>query len=329
MKKCKYCEYETDKPNTFKKHLKYHHYDNKNCDELEYDFIKIFYGLNNSDINTIIHLYNHECYSVMDIAEIYNKTRSIISLILKRNEVTIRNQHDAKKTQKYINKIEKTCLNKYGVKNPSSSIIIKNKRKNTCINKFGYEASFCDAHIRKKALGNINYDELTEKIKKSIYKKYGVYNITQLKWVSDKISKSRKKRMNEMSYEEKLKLTENARKNIKYESKIQLRIQKLINKLNIEYRANGFLWRYNYDFIFKNKKILEIQGDFWHANPKKYKKNDMIVGELTAENIWKKDERKKIKALNNGYNIYYLWENEINNMSDENIINYLINNIVG
>ena len=88
-----------------------------------------------------------------------------------------------------------------------------------------------------------------------------------------------------------------------------------------------FLARYNFDFIFKNKKILEIQGDFWHANPNIYHLDDELLKNWYAEDVWKKDKRKKEKIESLGYTVLYLWESEINKMTDDDIKRWIYDNI--
>ena len=71
-----------------------------------------------------------------------------------------------------------------------------------------------------------------------------------------------------------------------------------------------------YDFKIGNT-IIELNGDFWHANPNKYSEFDILNfpgGYKSAKEIWDKDLEKKNLALNNGYKIYYFWENQINNL---------------
>lgn len=49
---------------------------------------------------------------------------------------------------------------------------------------------------------------------------------------------------------------------------------------------------YLYDFVISNIKLcIEFNGDIWHANPSKYKKDDIVFGK-TASDIWDKDNRK-------------------------------------
>ena len=58
-----------------------------------------------------------------------------------------------------------------------------------------------------------------------------------------------------------------------------------------------------------HKKIIEFYGDYWHANPNKFKATD-IIKKTTAQKIWDHDNQK-IRALNdNGYAVLIIWESE-------------------
>ncbi len=68
---------------------------------------------------------------------------------------------------------------------------------------------------------------------------------------------------------------------------------------------------YFYDFKYKNK-IIEINGDFWHMNPKKYTEKDVnTIMSKTALDIWKTDKAKQNLAKENGYDVLVVWESEI------------------
>ena len=55
--------------------------------------------------------------------------------------------------------------------------------------------------------------------------------------------------------------------------------------------------------------IIEFYGDFWHANPDKYKTGDKIKGN-TVEGIWAKD-RQRVSALEAlGYQVIVIWESD-------------------
>lgn len=69
---------------------------------------------------------------------------------------------------------------------------------------------------------------------------------------------------------------------------------------------------YIYDmFIPKLNLIIEYNGDYWHCNPIKYKKDYINPSnKISAKNIWKRDLNKKNIALKNGHNFIVIWENE-------------------
>ena len=76
---------------------------------------------------------------------------------------------------------------------------------------------------------------------------------------------------------------------------------------------------YAYDFCL-NKKIIEFNGDYWHANPKIYNE-DFInkVKNMSALEIWEYDNNKKICAENHGYEILYIWELDYNQSREDTI----------
>lgn len=67
--------------------------------------------------------------------------------------------------------------------------------------------------------------------------------------------------------------------------------------------------RYFYDFCYCNK-IIEYNGDYWHANPRIYNESDILTKGKTAKEIWDYDTRKIEFAKNNGYEILIIWDSE-------------------
>lgn len=70
------------------------------------------------------------------------------------------------------------------------------------------------------------------------------------------------------------------------------------------------------DFFDEDDSIIvEFYGNFWHANPDYYKPQDIIklpkLGEMTAEEIWKKDSERIDFIKNLGYDkIIIVWEKD-------------------
>ena len=70
-------------------------------------------------------------------------------------------------------------------------------------------------------------------------------------------------------------------------------------------------------------KIIEFNGDFFHANPKIYEKNDIIKISkdkiLVAEKIWKDDNKKQNILKEKGYKLLVIWEYDVKNNREQMI----------
>lgn len=82
-------------------------------------------------------------------------------------------------------------------------------------------------------------------------------------------------------------------------------------------KDNGFLLEhvvdgFKCDIVNVEKKIvIEYYGDFWHANPRKFKPDDWIklIG-MSAKDKWEKDRKRNLGLRSLGYNIIIVWESE-------------------
>jgi len=70
-------------------------------------------------------------------------------------------------------------------------------------------------------------------------------------------------------------------------------------------------------FDGKYKNILfEYNGDYWHCNPKKYDSEYFNKSvKLTASQIWEKDALKAKVAIDKGYILITVWENDMEDLS--------------
>ena len=86
---------------------------------------------------------------------------------------------------------------------------------------------------------------------------------------------------------------------------------------------------YFVDLIVENtNKIIEFNGDFYHANPKFYENDAIIkISEnkiLYAQEIWNQDEYKFDNLKRMGYDVLIIWENDV--LTDkQNEINKCVN----
>lgn len=81
---------------------------------------------------------------------------------------------------------------------------------------------------------------------------------------------------------------------------------------------------YLYDFIdIDGKKIIEYNGDMYHANPKKYKETDTphpYRKNKTSREIWESDKVKIKIAEDNGYKVLTIWDSEYRWGNKEKVI---------
>ena len=67
------------------------------------------------------------------------------------------------------------------------------------------------------------------------------------------------------------------------------------------------------DFVhFTEKKIIETMGDYFHANPKIYKADDIVKG-IKAGIIQRKDKERLKEIKIEGFQILVIWESEFKN----------------
>lgn len=94
------------------------------------------------------------------------------------------------------------------------------------------------------------------------------------------------------------------------------------NEYNIIYSGSRF---FSYDYTNLTKmKIIEFNGDFWHANPKKYTNEAEILFEgKSVKDIWERDKIKLELARSKGFDVMVVWENEWDNDSAETFLRIL------
>ena len=94
---------------------------------------------------------------------------------------------------------------------------------------------------------------------------------------------------------------------------IDYSIQKIISLNENERRFNHYY--HSYDFQIDNV-LVEIQGTYFHADPRFFKEGDIILGKEARE-IWKKDAFKKRVAISRGYKLVTFWEHDISHRREE------------
>lgn len=96
-------------------------------------------------------------------------------------------------------------------------------------------------------------------------------------------------------------------------------VSKLEERIFNDLLSNGFdvkrqflLGKYSYDLYVKSyNTIIEINGTYWHADPRVFKGEQVIkfpYGELLCSEKWRSDDIKNNYARSQGYRVIVLWE---------------------
>ena len=95
---------------------------------------------------------------------------------------------------------------------------------------------------------------------------------------------------------------------------IENKVEQILQSLNVPYEQQVTIDKYTVDFLVDKKYIVECYGDFWHCNPHQYTSSYFNRGKKkTAEEIWKRDTKRKEQFEKMGYKFLCLWESDIRN----------------
>ena len=293
MIKCQLCNVEFKDVRIFNYHVSRMHTFENNVVKFEYICHSI-YGKDKTDELILQYKEGSKSSSCLKTEGFNTVNLLIYSLGIKRSH------SDEKRTIRYKTKYENSCIEKYGVKNVSQIDSIKKKKEQTYINHFG---SYDLKHEQLKN-GSIKFwneygDEHKIKLKKVFKDKYGVENPMQ-------VPEFKQKAMEKL-------------KSPQYESKLEIRVQHALVDLGYNFTKHIYLEGNNYDLLVNNKIIIEIQGDYWHCNPKVYNKDFVTKSGQNAKTIWSIDTMKREKALANGFMFVEIWESEMIDLNDEEL----------
>jgi G:T-mismatch repair DNA endonuclease (very short patch repair protein) len=179
--------------------------------------------------------------------------------------------------------VKSTSLKKFGVENASSSPLIKEKRRQTFNDRYGVDNPF-------------QHEEFKGKMRKTWTKNYGVpYSSASPNCQAAlKTKRSRPHRILEDAL---------AEHGISFISEVEVKGLK-----------DGKHYQPRVDIFLDDKIALEVYGDYFHANPKKYKPSDKIkkfAGYMLASEIWDLDESRISFIKNQGIKVIVIWEYEI------------------
>lgn len=268
---------------------------------------------------------------------IYDLSKQKIDLVKLLTLLGIKRSHsEEKSTPRYIQKYKNTLMERYGVDNISLIPSCKEKKlqklMDSGVNSWSEHFKLCEENrnIAIKLFANDPEKMLKKRQQylQTIRHRYGVDNVAQIAEVREKISINATQRMSEKTSDELRMITLPARtqlmKGDHWETKPEKYLQMILTNLGISYTKHVFVDGFNFDLMIGDKILIEVNGDFWHANPNKYKGDDVLLVGLTAQQLWNKDLNKKQIVESHGYKVLVYWEDYLNETSITCITDRLI-----
>ena len=282
----------------------------------------------------LIENYINNELSAKEISENVGCSVMLVISILKEFGIQARTISESKLTNRARKKTEDTNMSRYGLKNtfqlPTTKITLNKK--------YGVDNIFQE----KSIISKIKNSKITNgTLGKSDPEKSNETKRNWSKEQKEKFSKAMSKtalrtisKMSKKEIEERMLLMRKSKKEEgRFSSKLEVKIANLLNRNNIDFIYTFYIQYHSYDFYIKNTAVLfEINGDYWHANPKIYNSGDYIkigADNVLVDDIWNRDLLKLKIAEKYGYKVFYLWENEINNETEKYIYDFIMDKIDG
>lgn len=287
---------------------------------LKYNFPQI------SDKYVLENEYHQNKLSLVGIRAKYAIDYKSIQWLLKYHNVKQRTSKEACLIGAHRTKNTLSTLYGNSVTNSSQLVSVKEKKKQTFIKNYGVD------NIRK---WKPFYDYVKTVIEARHSTEYHTFvsNNAKKVWES-KTDEEKNDWLYKSIHSDAAKIKSLSNRNGYIVSNLEDSVSEVLNELNIIH-TRQFIIKHKgirkfYDFYLADYDVLiEVNGDYWHASPKIYNKDDVIkypFGYKTAKEIWDRDLLKKQHAEQKNIPILYIWEYELKENKND-IINFLKNKL--
>lgn len=202
---------------------------------------------------------------------------------------------------RFQEKAKDQCFQKYGVKHFTQRVDVRRKLTKTSIDNYSKSKRKREATIIQRYGSFENFHEFRlNRVKKTNLQRYGVeYPLLNKNIIQKTI----------------------IRGNIT--SKLHQRIKKILDLETLGFRSEQSIKNYYVDELNREKRIiLEINGDYVHANPKFFQHNDVIKMKshiYTAQEKWNYDFKRKLELAAEGFILFEVWSSDNLNQVKENL----------
>jgi G:T-mismatch repair DNA endonuclease (very short patch repair protein) len=112
-------------------------------------------------------------------------------------------------------------------------------------------------------------------------------------------------------------------------TKIELFVAKILKNAGYVVDPQYDVLHYRCDiFLPELNLIVEVNGDYWHANPNRFKPEDLVgQKQLKAQDIWNYDAKKLNCLRSLGFKTYVVWETDIKTTTPDKLVEDIVRSI--
>jgi G:T-mismatch repair DNA endonuclease (very short patch repair protein) len=112
-------------------------------------------------------------------------------------------------------------------------------------------------------------------------------------------------------------------------TKIELLVESAFKNAGYDVITQLSVPRYYCDlYLPKFNLIIEVNGNYWHANPEFFKADDFIgQKKAQAHEIWERDKQKINDLKQMGYNVAVVWESQIKKTVPEKLVEDIVRSV--
>lgn len=109
-------------------------------------------------------------------------------------------------------------------------------------------------------------------------------------------------------------------------TKPELQLAELLRLADIKFIGQLSLPRFYCDFYLPEYNlIVEVDGDYWHANPDRFSPDDVIGPKKTlARHIWANDLRREERIKSLGYRVMRIWASSLKTKTAQQLVEDIV-----
>lgn len=293
--------------------------------------LKREFNINSTDVTFLLNIYKIHKRSISESSKLissekykktclkrYGTTNSLSkgSPGYKKKNKTVESKYGVENVfqiEAVKDKINCSILEKYGKKRVTNGELISQKMKEWTEDKRADVSSkISESHLNRSAEEIKSSSSQRKETLKTKYNTDIDYNL--LPWPNLVCRVNGKRIWQEKTEEDRVEILKRLH-NVDV-SGIEDRVNSVLHNWSLSYTHSFYYDKYQFDFKV-GKMLVEVNGDFYHANPSIYQAEDIVMipntNGIKAGTIWSKDLRKKKAAMRGGFEVVYLWETEIKN----------------